>query len=86
MDLQHGHFLAKMYVKTKELGPVGGACAGHGPLDLPMIKKPNTEFWDIPIVVQNGIYRVKDLYDIRTKKFLTWEELIQKFGPSINPL
>ena len=24
MDLRHGHFLVKMYVKTKELGPVGG--------------------------------------------------------------
>ena len=23
-DLQQGHFLAKMYVKTKELDPVGG--------------------------------------------------------------
>ena len=24
MDLQHGHFLVKMYAKTKELGPIGG--------------------------------------------------------------
>ena len=24
VDLQHGHFLVKMYVKTKELDPVGG--------------------------------------------------------------
>ena len=29
--LQRGHFLVKMYTKTKELGPVGGACAGHAP-------------------------------------------------------
>ena len=35
---RHRCFLAKMYVKTKELGPVGGgACARHAPLDLPMI-------------------------------------------------
>ena len=27
MDLQCGHFSSKMYAKTKELGPVGGACA-----------------------------------------------------------
>ena len=26
--LRCGHFLAKMYVKTKELGPVGGAREG----------------------------------------------------------
>ena len=36
MDLRHGHFLVKMYVKMKELGPIGGACAGHAPLDPPM--------------------------------------------------
>ena len=24
MDLRHGRFSVKMYVKTKELGPVGG--------------------------------------------------------------
>ena len=29
--LQRGHFSVKMYAKTKELGPVGGACAGHAP-------------------------------------------------------
>ena len=29
--LQRGHFSVKMYVKTKELGPVGGACAGTPP-------------------------------------------------------
>ena len=37
MDLRRGHFSVKMYAKTKELGPIGGACAGHTPLDLPMI-------------------------------------------------
>ena len=37
MDLQRGHFLVKMYAKTKELGPIGGACAGHAPLDPPML-------------------------------------------------
>ena len=31
VGLQHGHFSVKMYVKTKELGPVGGACAGMPP-------------------------------------------------------
>ena len=34
--LQHGHFSVKMYAKMKELGPVGGACTGHAPLDPPM--------------------------------------------------
>ena len=31
VDLRHGHFSVKMYVKTKELGPMGGggACAGY---------------------------------------------------------
>ena len=29
--LQRGHLSVKMYVKTKELGPVGGACAGTPP-------------------------------------------------------
>ena len=27
VGLQRGHFSVKMYVKTKELGPVGGPCA-----------------------------------------------------------
>ena len=34
--LQCGHFSVKMYAKMKELGPVGGACAGMPPLDPPM--------------------------------------------------
>ena len=29
--LQCGHFSVKMYAKMKELGPVGGACAGTPP-------------------------------------------------------
>ena len=33
--LQHGHFSVKMYVKTKELGPVRGVHR-HAPPDLPM--------------------------------------------------
>ena len=31
VDLRRRRFLLKMYVKTKELGPVGGVCAGHAP-------------------------------------------------------
>ena len=31
VDLRRWHFTVKMYVKTKELGPIGGACAGHAP-------------------------------------------------------
>ena len=31
MDLRRECFLVKMYVKTKELGPIGGACARHAP-------------------------------------------------------
>ena len=30
-NLQRGHFLAKMYAKTKELDPVGGTHAGGAP-------------------------------------------------------
>ena len=43
VDLRHGHFSVKMYVKTKELGPIGGACAGHAPLDPPMHNETFTE-------------------------------------------
>ena len=36
-DLRHVHFLAKTYVKMKEMDPVGGgAHAGGTPLNLPM--------------------------------------------------
>ena len=36
-NLRHVHFLVKTYVKTKEMDPVGGACAGGAPdLDPPM--------------------------------------------------
>ena len=31
VDLRSGHFSVKMYVKMKELGPIGGACARHAP-------------------------------------------------------
>ena len=37
VDLRRGRFSLKMYAKTKEFGPIGGACAGHAPLDLPMM-------------------------------------------------
>ena len=36
VDLQRGHFLVEMYVKTKELGPIGGRAPGTAPLDPPM--------------------------------------------------
>ena len=35
VGLRRGYFLVKMYVKTKELGPVGGRALGTAP-DLPM--------------------------------------------------
>ena len=35
--LQRGHFPVKMYVKTKEWGPVGGHVLAR-PLDLPMLR------------------------------------------------
>ena len=35
-NLQCIHFLAKMYAKSKEIDPVGGARAGGAPLDPPM--------------------------------------------------
>ena len=31
VDLRHGHFLVKMYVKMKELGPMGGGVLGTPP-------------------------------------------------------
>ena len=31
VDLRCGHFSVKMYGKTKELGPMGVACARHAP-------------------------------------------------------
>ena len=36
MDLRRGHFLVKMYAKTKELGPIGRGVRRARPLDLPM--------------------------------------------------
>ena len=36
MDLQRRHFLVKMYVKTKELGTIGGGMCPAHPLDMPM--------------------------------------------------
>ena len=36
MDLRHGCFLAKMYVKMKELGPIGGHAPSMPPLDPPI--------------------------------------------------
>ena len=35
-DLQRGHFLAEMYTKMKELGPVGGRAPAAPLLDPPM--------------------------------------------------
>ena len=38
VDLRRGHFSVKMYVKTKELGPIGGTRApGTPPPDPPML-------------------------------------------------
>ena len=37
VDLQHGHFLVKMYAKTKELGPIGGHAPSTPRLDPPMV-------------------------------------------------
>ena len=31
VDLQRGHFLVKMYAKTKELGPIGGRAPATPP-------------------------------------------------------
>ena len=36
LDPQCEHFLAKMYAKMKELGPVGGSVCPARPLDPPM--------------------------------------------------
>ena len=31
VDLQCGHFLVKIYAKTKGLGPIEGACTRYAP-------------------------------------------------------
>ena len=36
MDPRGGYVSKILHVKTKESGPVGGARAGHAPLDPPM--------------------------------------------------
>ena len=53
-NLRHGHFLAKMCAKTKELDPVGGAHAGGTPLDPPMCKmRGNSHSWKLPPIPRN---------------------------------
>ena len=46
VDLQRGHFLVKIYAKTKELGPIGGCVPGMPPLPLdpPMTTMPKIKF------------------------------------------
>ena len=47
---KRGHFSVKMYAKTKELGPIGGACAGHAPPpDSPMVI--NNQSWNSNSVI-----------------------------------
>ena len=36
MDFRGGYVSKILYVKMKELGPLGGVCTGHAPLYLPM--------------------------------------------------
>ena len=36
VDPRGGYVSKLLHVKTKESGPIGGACAGHTPLDPPM--------------------------------------------------
>ena len=36
VDSRGGYVPKILYVKTKELGPLGGVCARRAPLDLPM--------------------------------------------------
>ena len=42
VNVQHGHFLAKMYAKTKELGPVRGEGALSGSLSCQYSTFANT--------------------------------------------
>ena len=37
VDSRGGYISKILYVKTKELGPLGGARAGRAPLDPPMV-------------------------------------------------
>ena len=41
VDSQGGYVSKILYVKTKESGPLRGACAGHIPLDPPMPAVPD---------------------------------------------
>ena len=44
-NLQHVHFLVKMYAKTKEIDPVGGgARRRRSPLDPPMVMVEPDEY------------------------------------------
>ena len=46
VDSRGGYVSKILYVKTKELGPLGGVCAGRAPLDLPMSMKGSHPFSD----------------------------------------
>ena len=54
MDLRPGCFLAKMYAKMKEFGPIGGGMHLARPLDPPMLQPtfwcqlPLTHSWSNP--------------------------------------
>ena len=58
MDLGRGHFLVKMYAKTKELGPIGGRVPGTPPPRsanaLIMVQCILIEICQLPIACPNN--------------------------------
>ena len=55
VDFRHGHFLVKMYAKTKELGPIGGGVRPARPLDPPMIRIVTTLYVDVAYILSRNI-------------------------------
>ena len=87
VDLRCGHFSVKMYVETKELGPIWGACTGHTPQIRQCIipfyihydennihQKYNIDFYCI-IIISNLFYSaVLNLHDQKNKQECIWVE------------
>ena len=77
VDLRHGRFLAKMYAKTKELGPIGGMHPARPP-DPPMLLTTNysglgpyhTHFHIFPQVALIRVWNQLMIFS-RSRKFLT---------------
>ena len=67
-NLQCIHFLVKTYAKTKEIDPVGGACAGSSPpLDLPICTYCELPYWLLIRIKNCIVYKLLELNYNQTK-------------------